>query len=162
MVVFQDGTSGGANIEHFGGNFGDVRYSLDSGQGGVFSIPERKLSEFANNYPDICSYKDGKFSIIDFERFGDEVLSGVSMRDSGGAYMITTDVPFNGSNISMPSVNNWGSYMDYFVSGGELLSGEIEITQKPLPDLINQAISKTSNELLGRVDGVDYTISKLE
>ena len=52
--------------------------------------------------------------------------------------------------------------MDYFVSGGELLSGEIEITQKPLPDLINQAISKTSNELLGRVDGVDYTISKLE
>ena len=162
LVVFQDGTSGGANIEHFGGNFGDVRYSLDSGQGGVFSIPERKLSEFANNYPDICAYKDGKFSIIDFERFGDEVLSGVSMRDSGGAYMITTDVPFNGSNISMPSVNNWGSYMDYFVSGGELLSGEIEITQKPLPDLINQAISKTSNELLGRVDGVDYTISKLE
>ena len=84
------------------------------------------------------------------------------MRDLGGAYMITTEVPFNGSNISMPSVNNWGSYMDYFVSGGELLSGEIEITQKPLPDLINQAISKTSNELLGRVDGVDYTISKLE
>ena len=162
LVVFQDGTSGGANIEHFGGNFGDVRYSLDSGQGGVFSIPERKLSEFANNYPDICSYKDGKFSIIDFERFGEEVLSGVPMRDSGGAYMITTDVPFNGSNISMPSVNNRGSYMDYFVSGGELLSGEIEITQKPHPDLINQATFKSPNKIVGNVNGVSYVISKLE
>ena len=162
LVVFQDGTSGGANIKNFGGNFGDVRYSLDSGQGGVFSIPERKLSEFANNYPNICSYKDGKFSIIDFKRFGGEVLSGVPMRNSGGAYMITTDVPFNGSNISMPSVNNRGSYMDYFVSGGELLSGEIEITQKPHPDLINRATFKSPNKIVGNVNGVGYVISKLE
>ena len=162
LVVFQDGGSEGANIKNFGGNFGDVRYSLGSGQGGVFSIPERKLSEFAENYPDICSYKDGDFSIMDFDRFGEEVLSGVPMSNLGGAYMITTEVPFNGSNISMPSVNNRGSYMDYFVSGGELLSGEIEITQKPHPDLINQATFKSPNKIVGNVNGVSYVISKLE
>ena len=84
------------------------------------------------------------------------------MNNSGGAYMITTDVPFNGSNISMPSVNNRGSYMDYFVSGGELLSGEIEITQKPHPDLINRATFKSTNKIVGNVNGVGYVISKLE
>ena len=42
----------------------------------------------------------------DFHQFGENVLSGVPMNNLGGAYMITTEVPFNGSNISMPSVNN--------------------------------------------------------
>ena len=73
--------------------------------------------------------------------------------------MITTEVPFNGSNISMPSVNNWGSYMDYFVSGGKLLSGELEITRKPLRDIIIDSISSGTRDLVGTRDGINYTIT---
>lgn len=46
-----------------------------------------------------------------------------------------------------------------FVSGGRLLSGEVEVTQKPLHDIISDAVSSGSNELSGISDGVGYTIS---
>ena len=87
------------------------------------------------------------------------MLSGVPLNSADGAYMITTKVPLNGTNISMPSVNSWSAYMDQFVSGGRLLSGEVEVTQKPLHDIISNAISTGLNELSGISDGVGYTIS---
>ena len=68
------------------------------------------------------------------------MLSGVPLNSADGAYMITTKVPLNGTNISMPSVNSWSAYMDQFVSGGRLLSGEVEVTQKPLHDIISDAV----------------------
>ena len=83
------------------------------------------------------------------------MLSGVPLNSADGAYMITTKVPLNGTNISMPSVNSWSAYMDQFVSGGRLLSGEVE----PLHDIISDAVSSGSNELSGISDGVGYTIS---
>lgn len=158
LVTFQNAEVNGANILSFGGNFGDVNTSLESG-GGIFSVPISKLSEYADKYGDICSYEGGVFKISDYERFGQEVLSGVPLNSADGAYMITTKVPLNGTNISMPSVNSWSAYMDQFVSGGRLLSGEVEVTQKPLHDIISDAVSSGSNELSGISDGVGYTIS---
>lgn len=158
LVTFQNAEANGANILSFGGNFGDVKTSLESG-GGIFSVPISKLSEYADKYGDICSYEGGVFKISDYERFGQEVLSGVPLNSADGAYMITTKVPLNGTNISMPSVNSWSAYMDQFVSGGRLLSGEVEVTQKPLHDIISDAVSSGSNELSGTSDGVGYTIS---
>ena len=160
LVTFQNAGINQANILKFDGNFGDVSTSLESG-GGIFSVPISKLSEYADKYSDICSYEDGVFKILNQERFGQEVLSGVPLSSADGAYMITTKVPLNGSNISMPSVNSWSSYMDQFVSGGKLLSGEIEVTQKPLHDIISNAISSGANELSGTSDGVAYIISIL-
>ena len=45
------------------------------------------------------------------------------------------------------------------MSGGKLLSGEVEVTQKPLHDIISNAISSGTDELSGISDGVGYTIS---
>ena len=158
LVAFQNAEVNGANILSFEGNFGDVNTSLESG-GGIFSVPISKLSEYSDKYSDICSYEGGVFRISDYERFGQEVLSGVPLNSVDGAYMITTKVPLNGLNISMPSVNSWSAYMDQFVSGGKLLSGEVEVTQKPLHDIISNAISSGTDELSGISDGVGYTIS---
>lgn len=49
--------------------------------------------------------------------------------------------------------------MDYFVSGGKLLSGELEITQKPLRDIISDSISSGTRDLVGIRDGINYTIT---
>ena len=161
LVTFQDASIDGANILSFDGNFGNVSASLETG-GGTFSLPKSKLEEFAIKYDDICTIENGKFIILDQKRFGEEVLSGVQLNAKDGAYMIATEVPLDGSNIGMPSVNNWSSYMDYFVSGGKLLSGEIEITQKPLHDIISNSSSIGTNELTGTSDGVKYTITHLQ
>ena len=161
LVTFQDASIDGANILSFDGNFGNVGASLESG-GGTFSIPKSKLEEFAIKYDDLCSYKDGVFTIFDQRQFGEKVLSGVPLNARDGAYMISTEVELNGSNIGMPSVNNGGAYMDYFVSGGKLLSGEVEVTQKPLRDIISNSVAGGPNELVGTSDGVDYVISILK
>jgi hypothetical protein len=158
LVTFQDASVDGANILSFGGNFGNVSANVESG-GGTFCIPKSKLIEYADTYSDICSYEDGEFKIFDIERFGDEVLSGVQFNEDGGVYMISTVVPIANSNIGMPSVNNWSSYMAYFVSGGKLLSGELEITQKPLPDIISDAVPSGKRDLVGIRNGVDYIIT---
>ena len=73
--------------------------------------------------------------------------------------MIQTSQPIE--NISMPSVNSPSAYMDQFVSGGRLLSGEIEVTQKPLPDIISNAKITGANELSGIKEGIRYKIIKL-
>ena len=70
--------------------------------------------------------------------------------------MIQTSQPIE--NISMPSVNNPRAYMDQFVSGGRLLSGEIEVTQRPLSDILSNAKVTGVNELSGIKDGVRYKI----
>ena len=49
--------------------------------------------------------------------------------------------------------------MDYFVSGGKLLSGELEITQKTLRDIISDSISSGTRDLVGTRDGINYTIT---
>ncbi len=158
LVTFQDASINGANILSFDGNFGNVSVSIESG-GGTFCVPKSKLADYANKYSDICTYEGGEFNILDMERFGKEVLSGVPLDNKGGVYMITTEVPLNGANISMPSINNSGAYMEYFVSGGKLLSGELEITQKPLRDIISDSISSGTRDLVGTRDGINYTIT---
>ena len=75
--------------------------------------------------------------------------------------MIENKLPLNGSYVSMPSVNSPSAYMDQFVSGGRLLSGEIEVTQRPLPDIISGAIATGANELSGIKEGVNYKIIDL-
>ncbi len=165
LVVFQNADrKAGANLLRFNGNLGNVGQSVRSG-GGLYAIPEYKLEEFAKAYPDLCSYSDGLFTIKkgSFERFGKDVLSGVSLSNSDGAFMIVTNVPFNGNNISMPSVNNWSAFMDQFVSGGYLLSEEIEVTQKALPDIVSNAktVSRPSR-LAGQSEGTGYVIYQLK
>lgn len=83
------------------------------------------------------------------------------MSKTNGAYMISTKVPMQGDCISMPSVNNWSSYMDQFVSGGRLLSGELEVTQKALNDIITNSVSKGSNTLEGMQSAVEFKIIEL-
>ena len=142
------------------GNFGNPNNSLASG-GGVFSVPESSLEHYGTDYSDICSFENGIFKITDYEEFGDKVLSGVNLNENDGVYMIKTLVPLNDVYISMPSVNSGSAYMDQFVSGGRLLSGEIEVTQRPLPDIISDAIATGANELSGIKEGVSYKIIEL-
>lgn len=93
--------------------------------------------------------------------FGDKVLSGVKLSQSNGTYMKKTKVPLNGSSIAMPSVNNWSAYMDQFVSGGKLLSGETEVTLKPLHNIIGAASNISSEEISGEIDGIQYLVKQL-
>ena len=109
-------------------NFGRI---ADIRESGPFQVPANALNEYVENYPSLCKFENGKFTITDFERFGKGPLSGVPL-NSSGAYIINTKVPFNGNNIAMPSVCNGSSYSGYFVSGGRLLSGGTETTIRPL------------------------------
>ena len=160
LVHFQNAASDANNILFYEGNFGNPNNSLASG-GGVFSVPESSLEHYGTDYSDICSFENGIFKITDYEEFGDKVLSGVNLNENDGVYMIKTLVPLNDVYISMPSVNSGSAYMDQFVSGGRLLSGEIEVTQRPLPDIISDAIATGANELSGIKEGVSYKIIEL-
>lgn len=160
LVHFQNAAKDANNIYFHNGNFGNPNNSLVSG-GGVFSVPESSLEHYATQYSNICSYENGTFSISDFEKFGQEVLSGAKFKQNEGVYMIKTLVPLKDGYVSMPSVNSPSAYMDQFVSGGRLLSGEIEVTQRPLPDIISNAIATGANELSGIKEGVSYKIIDL-
>ena len=160
LVHFQNAAKDTNNIYFHNGNFGNPNNSLVSG-GGVFSVPESSLEHYATQYNEICSYENGIFKITDYEEFGDKVLSGVNLNKYDGVYMIKTLVPLNDSYVSMPSVNSGSAYMDQFVSGGRLLSGEIEVTQRPLPDIISNATVTGANELFGMKEGVSYKIIEL-
>ena len=155
LVHFQNAASDANNIFFHNGNFGNPNNRLESG-GGVFSVPESSLDYFATHYSGICSNENGIFKITNHEEFGRTVLSGVDLSSSDGAIMIQTSQPIE--NISMPSVNNPSAYMDQFVSGGRLLSGEIEVTQRPLSDILSNAKVTGVNELSGIKDGVRYKI----
>ena len=160
LVHFQNAANDANNILFHGGNFGNPNNSLVSG-GGVFSVPESSLEHYGTDYSDICSFENGIFKITDYEKFGKKVLSGAKFKQNDGVYMIKTLVPLNDSYVSMPSVNSGSAYLDQFVSGGRLLSGEIEVTQRPLPDIISDAIATGANELSGIKEGVSYKIIEL-
>ncbi len=134
LVVFQDRKRGADNIVTNNGNLGKNEFGLI--KGGVFSIPKYLLKLYALRFSDICSFEGDRFVINDFERFGTEVLNRRAFRSDYGVYMIETLVPFNGENISIPSVNNIGADMVDFVPGGySKARHEIEIVQKPLQGL---------------------------
>ena len=158
LVHFQNAASDANNIYSHNGNFGNPNNSLATG-GGVFSVPKSSLDYYATHYSGICSNENGIFKIINHEEFGRTILSGVDLNSKDGAIMIQTSQPIE--NISMPSVNSPSAYMDQFVSGGRLLSGEIEVTQKPLPDIISNAKITGANELSGIKEGIRYKIIKL-
>lgn len=158
LVHFQNAAKDANNIFFHNGNFGNPNNRLESG-GGVFSVPESSLDYYATHYSGICSNENGIFKITNHEEFGRTVLSGVDLNSKDGAIMIKTSQPIE--NISMPSVNSPSAYMDQFVSGGRLLSGEIEVTQRPLQDIISNAKVTGVNELSGIKDGIRYKIINL-
>jgi len=160
LVHFQNAAKDANNIYFHNGNFGNPNNSLVSG-GGVFSVPASSRAYYATKYSDICSFENGIFKIKNYKDFGQVILSGVELNNKDGVIMIENKLPLNGSYVSMPSVNSPSAYMDQFVSGGRLLSGEIEVTQRPLPDIISGAIATGANELSGIKEGVNYKIIDL-
>ena len=132
LVVFQSKENGANNIVTNNGKLG--RTDLGFMEGGVFSVPKFMLNRYASDYGDICSIKDGKFVIYDYERFGVDVLDDRSLfLNECGVYMIETIVPVNGNNIAIPSVNNIEADIVEFVPGGYSRDKqEIQVVQKQL------------------------------
>ena len=161
LVTFQSASVQGFNVATTG-NFGNTSGSIRTT--GPFQLPINALDGYAKQYPDYCSYENGAFNITNMEKFGEEVLSGVPLNRTSGAYMIVTDVPINGSNISLPSVCNASSYQAYHVSGGELLSGGTEMTICPIKDIIKvgTVIDKEGVTGLDSATEIKFSIKKLE
>lgn len=114
-------------------------------------------------YSNYCTFENGVFKITNQKKFGIEVLSGVPLSSENGAYLIKTEVPLNGENISMPSVVNGGAYAPYFVSGGKLLSGELETTVVPISFKINNSTIIDAKGISGITDnGIEYFITLLK
>ena len=64
--------------------------------------------------------------------------------------------------MTLPSVANGSAYAPYFVSGGTLLSGEVETTVKPLPITVKTSDIVDSTGISGTVEGINYRISLLK
>ena len=63
----------------------------------------------------------------------------------------------------MPSVVNGGAYAPYFVSGGKLLSGELETTVVPISFKINNSTIIDAKGISGITDnGIEYFVSLLK
>lgn len=135
--------------------------SSDIAHAGPYAVPRSALQDYANSYDSICSFDGNKFEITDYERFGQDVLSGVPMNNVNGAYMIEMDVPMNSENISMPSVSNASAYAPYFVSGGKLLSGETETTIRPLAMPVDSSKPFPVGGISGSDKGIGYRINLL-
>ena len=161
LVTFQSASGQATNVVTKG-DFGYCGGTIRTH--GPFQLPVDALDGYAKQYPYYCSYENGAFSITNMEKFGEEVLSGVPLNRASGAYMIMTDVPINGKNISLPSVCNDSSYQAFHVSGGELLSGGTEMTISPIKDIVKvgTVIDKEGITGLDSATGIKYLIKKLE
>ena len=162
LVSFQNGASGASNIYNpkFKGNYGNIDEKLVDG-GGVFCVPASTLQDYAVKYPDFCKFDGSNFTITNPKEFGDKVLSGVPLSKTGGTIMIRTKVPLDGKHISMPSVNSGSAYMNQFVPGGKLLSGETEVCQNAIPDIVGNAVPSGPEHFIGNVGDVSFTIDIL-
>ena len=119
-VTFQTTRIGSANFERF--NAFGIAY-IENGNpqyGGMFTFSINDLEKMATNYSQYCKYEDGKFTILDYKNFGSKVLGGVPLSNDGGAFMITTNIPINNSNLALPSVMNERAYLVDNIPGGNL------------------------------------------
>ncbi len=144
-TTFQDATPGAKNLERFG-SVGPVRgVDFEGGTGGAY-VAITSPKELAEKFPDCCHMDGGKLVIDSYEKFGQEVLSGVPL-NSNGVYQISVEIPLNSSYISMPSINNGSYYISYAVPDGHLLSGGTETVMRGID--ISKHLNKIGTDSRG-------------
>lgn len=125
--------------------------------GGAYMLLESP-KDLAAEYSKLCTYdaSTNKFTILNMQKFGNDVLGGVPLDNVNGTYMLTCSIPFNSDNISIPSINNGCMYPAYGVPGGYILgSGKQEtvISGTSGGQAIIDAISKNGIGTITSYDG---------